>query len=58
VPAFDAESIRPGMVIVGAAVVTSPFTTLVLRPGDRCQMTSEGGFLVAVEPEEGTTSEQ
>jgi N-methylhydantoinase A len=50
-PVFDAESLRPGTSLVGPAVVASPFTTLVLRPGDRCQMTPDGDLLVDVEPE-------
>jgi len=28
--------------------VTSPFTTLVLRPGDHCSMTPDGDLLVDV----------
>lgn len=56
VPAFDAGSLRPGMTIVGAAVITSPFTTLVLRPGDRCETTPDGDLLIAVEPANVTAS--
>jgi N-methylhydantoinase A len=51
VPAFEAAELLPGMLVGGPAVVTSPFTTLVLRPGDRCAMTSDGDLLVEVAPE-------
>jgi N-methylhydantoinase A len=51
VPVFDASNLLPGMVVPGPSVVTSPFTTLVLRPGDRCSMTEDGDLLVDVAPE-------
>ncbi len=47
-PAYEAEALRPGMIVDGAAVVRSPFTTLVLRPGDRCVVTPSGDLLVTV----------
>jgi N-methylhydantoinase A len=50
-PVFDAEALRPGAEVVGPAVVISPFTSLVLRPGDRCTMTDDGDLLVEVQPE-------
>ncbi len=50
-PVFEAAALRPGMSVDGPAVVTSPFTTLVLRPGDRCGMTPDGDLLVDVAPE-------
>jgi len=49
-PVFDVGSLRPGMTVTGPAVVTSPFTTLVLRPGDRCEPTADGDLLVDVAP--------
>jgi N-methylhydantoinase A len=49
-PVYDAGSLRPGMTVTGPAVVTSPFTTLVLRPGDRCEPTADGDLLVDVAP--------
>ncbi len=51
-PVYEAGSLRPGAAVPGPAVVTSPFTTLVLRRGDRCSMTTDGDFLVDV----GTTT--
>ncbi|HEY4928230.1 MAG TPA: hydantoinase/oxoprolinase family protein [Acidimicrobiales bacterium] len=45
---FDAGTLRPGATVSGPAVVTSPFTTLVLRPGDHCSMTPDGDLLVDV----------
>ena len=53
-PVFDASSLLPGMVVRGPSLVTSPFTTLVLRPGDRCSMTEDGDLLVDVPPEHAT----
>lgn len=50
VPVVDAEEFLPGMTLTGPAVVTSPFTTLVLRPGDRCGATPAGDLVVDVEP--------
>jgi len=50
-PVFDASSLLPGMVVPGPSMVTSPFTTLVLRPGDRCGMTEDGDLLVDVGPD-------
>jgi N-methylhydantoinase A len=49
-PVYDAATLRPGGVVTGPAVVTSPFTTLVLRPGDRCEPTADGDLLVDVAP--------
>lgn len=50
-PVHAAADLLPGMVVTGAAVITSPFTTLVLRPGDRCSVTSDGDLLVEIAPE-------
>jgi len=50
-PVYDVATLRPGVELVGPGVVTSPFTTLVLRSGDRCTMTDDGDLLVAVAPE-------
>jgi N-methylhydantoinase A len=49
VPVIDAASFLPGMSLVGPAALTSPFTTLVLRPGDVCTANDEGDLLVEVE---------
>jgi N-methylhydantoinase A len=51
-PVYDAEALRPWATVSGPAAITSPFTTLILRPGDRCSMTSDGDLLVDV----GTTT--
>ena len=50
---FDAATLRPGGAVSGPSVVTSPFTTLVLRPGDRCEATADGDLLVTVAAEVG-----
>jgi N-methylhydantoinase A len=49
VPVIDAATFLPGMTVVGPAALTSPFTTLVLRPGDVCTANDEGDLLVEVE---------
>ncbi len=48
VPVYEAASLRPGSSVTGAGVVTSPFTTLVLRTGERCAVTADGDLLVDV----------
>jgi len=50
-PAYDSTQLLPGQSVTGPAVLTSPFTTLVLRPGDRCEVTPDGDLLVAVRPD-------
>jgi N-methylhydantoinase A len=47
-PVFEASSLLPGMIVLGPSMVRSPFTTLVLRPGDTCNMTDDGDLLVEV----------
>jgi N-methylhydantoinase A len=44
-PYYDFSSIRPGAAVEGPAAVQSPFTTVILRPGDMARVT-EGGDLV------------
>ncbi|HEX5366247.1 MAG TPA: hydantoinase/oxoprolinase family protein [Acidimicrobiales bacterium] len=48
---FDFGALRPGTAIEGPALVTSPFTTAVLRSGDRAAATPDGDLLVEVAPE-------
>jgi N-methylhydantoinase A len=49
-PVFDSADVHPGVSLDGPAVVKSAFTTLVLRPGDRCHATAEGDFVIDVAP--------
>jgi N-methylhydantoinase A/oxoprolinase/acetone carboxylase beta subunit len=48
-PVYDAGTLGPGPTIDGPAVVQSPFTTLVLAPGDRAAMLPSGDVVVTVE---------
>ena len=47
-PVYDAAELAPGPEIVGPAIVQSRFTTLVLRPGDRARVLTNGDTLVDV----------
>jgi N-methylhydantoinase A len=47
-PCYDFSSIRPGGVIEGPAAVQSPFTTVILRPGDVANLTEGGDLLIDV----------
>jgi N-methylhydantoinase A len=49
-PVYEISALSPGASLDGPALVTSPFTTLVLRPGDACRMTHEGDLVVDVAP--------
>jgi N-methylhydantoinase A len=49
-PVYDGEAWRPGPELVGPAVVSFRFTTLVLRPGDRARVLPGGDVLVDVAP--------
>jgi N-methylhydantoinase A len=50
VPVYAGDSIGSGAVVDGPAVVASPFTTIVLRAGDRARMLADGNMLVDVMP--------
>jgi N-methylhydantoinase A len=47
-PVYDAAALAPGPELSGPAIVQSRFTTLVLRPGDRARVLSNGDTLVDV----------
>jgi N-methylhydantoinase A len=49
-PVYDAAALAPGPELKGPAIVQSRFTTLVLRPGDRARVLTNGDTLVAVAP--------
>ena len=53
VPIYDWDALRPGGAITGPAAVQSPFTTVILRPGDATAITSGGDLLVEVAPAAG-----
>jgi len=48
VPVYDGDALRPGVPIVGPALVQSRFTTIVLAPGDDARMRPNGDVLVEV----------
>jgi N-methylhydantoinase A len=47
-PVYDAAQLAPGPELAGPAIVQSRFTTLVLRPGDRARVLTNGDTLVDV----------
>lgn len=47
---YDGDSLRPGPALDGPALVEWPFTTLVLRPGDRAETRPSGDLVVEVAP--------
>ncbi|MGP0032485.1 MAG: hydantoinase/oxoprolinase family protein [Acidimicrobiales bacterium] len=49
-PYYDFASLRPGSSIEGPAAVQSPFTTVILRPGDVAEVTPSGDLLIDVAP--------
>lgn len=50
-PFYDFSSLRPGASIEGPAAVQSPFTTVILRPGDVAEVTEGGDLLIDVAAE-------
>jgi N-methylhydantoinase A len=48
VPIFDFESLAPGQTIAGPAVVEAATTAVLLRPGDRAQVTAIGWLDIAL----------
>jgi N-methylhydantoinase A len=49
-PYYDFADVRPGSSIEGPAAVQSPFTTVILRPGDVAGLTEGGDLLIDVAP--------
>ena len=48
VPIFDFDGLAPGQTIAGPAVVEAATTTVLLRPGDRAQVTAIGWLDIAL----------
>jgi N-methylhydantoinase A len=48
-PVFDFEALAPGQTIDGPALVESTTTTVLLRPGDRALVTTQGWLRIEVE---------
>ena len=47
-PIFDFDALAPGQTIDGPALVGAATTTVLLRPGDRAQVTGSGWLDVAL----------
>jgi N-methylhydantoinase A/oxoprolinase/acetone carboxylase beta subunit len=47
-PVFDLAAMRQGVSIEGPAAIASPFTTVILHPGDVASTTSGGDILIAL----------
>lgn len=56
-PVFEWGDLRPGPHLSGPAVIQSPFTTVVLRPGDEAELTSDGDLVIDVAPRKALVSE-
>jgi N-methylhydantoinase A len=54
-PCYDLSSIRPGASIEGPAALQSPFTTVILRPGDIAGVTDGGDLLIDVGADGGAS---
>jgi N-methylhydantoinase A len=52
-PYYDFASLRPGSPIEGPAAVQSPFTTVIIRPGDVAEVTEGGDLLIDVAADRG-----
>jgi N-methylhydantoinase A len=50
VPAYSGDDLPAGATIDGPALVAKPFTTIVLRTGDRAQVLGNGDVLIDVAP--------
>jgi N-methylhydantoinase A len=50
-PCYDFSSLKLGASIAGPAAVQSPFTTVILRPGDVATLTGGGDLLIDVSAE-------
>jgi N-methylhydantoinase A len=48
VPIFDFEALAPGQTVDGPAVIEAATTTVLLRPGDRAQVSAIGWLDVAL----------
>jgi len=49
-PAYDGTRLRPGNVIAGPAVIETPDTTVVARPGQELSIDAFGNFELSVNP--------
>jgi N-methylhydantoinase A len=49
-PRYTGESMRPGTVIEGPAVIEEPTTTLVIYPGSTLTTTPSDNYLITIEP--------
>jgi N-methylhydantoinase A len=55
VPIFDFDGLAPGQTIVGPAMIEAVTTTVLLRPGDRAQVTEIGWLDVTLTDARGVT---
>ena len=52
-PYYDFATLRPGSPIEGPAALQSPFTTVIVRPGDVAELTQGGDLLIDVAADSG-----
>jgi N-methylhydantoinase A len=46
---YDMDTVRPGVTVSGPAAIVSPFTTVILGPGEQVKATPEGDLLIELE---------
>jgi N-methylhydantoinase A len=46
VPLYDIADVGPGITLTGPAAINSPFTTIILAPGERARPTPGGDILI------------
>ena len=45
---YDLDSVLPGVTVAGPAAVVSPFTTIILAPGETARSTSDGDVVIDI----------
>ncbi len=46
---YDLESVLPGVTVDGPAAIVSPFTTIILGPGETARSTADGDVVIEIE---------
>ncbi|MBV9870180.1 MAG: hydantoinase/oxoprolinase family protein [Frankiaceae bacterium] len=45
-PIYDMDDVRPGVTLIGPAGIKSPFTTVILAPGETARATDQGDIII------------
>ena len=46
---YDMDAVLPGVTIAGPAAIVSPFTTIILGPGETARVSTDGDVLIDIE---------